>query len=304
VSSVNLDHPTVIGPEEPVLREPLRAKLAKWRKGAVEIFARGPARLLPRAWGDEAAPRSSDTPEELPPDSCTVALDYAVLEDGLNVESILAAYRRGLLLEHHPDRSGWMSPAKREVIAPHELRLGPPLCRLLREGIFSLSFDEDFAGVLAACKATSPAESRLAPALTGALIALHRGGHAHSVEVRTADGALAGGLYGVAVGKVFFAEAKFDHVRRASTIALAVLHHHLNHWGFALRSARWAAPVHMVGRDAFQTLLDVYAVGDYRAGSWTVDPSLDTHAWSRRPRHACRRARNGPLPPLSAVRRA
>jgi len=146
-------------------------------------------------------------------------------------------------------------------------------------------------------------ESRLAPALAHALLSLHQEGHAHSIEVRTADGTLAGGLYGIAIGDVFFAEAKFEHVRKASTVALAVLHHHLSHWGFALRSARWVASargVHMVGRDIFQMLLDAHVGRERRVGHWAVDTALDTYAWSRRPRAACRRARNGPLPPLPA----
>jgi leucyl/phenylalanyl-tRNA---protein transferase len=301
VSSVNLDHSTVIGSDESVSREPLRAKLAKWRRGATEILARGPAYLLPRvAANGESAPRPSESAEEQPPQSCEVVpLDVAALDDGLNVGGILAAYRRGLLVEHHPDRSGWLSPAKREVIAPQELRPGPPLRRLLQEGIFDVSFDEDFAGVLAACKAASPADSRLAPALVAAFMSLHQEGHAHSVEV-TAHGALVGGLYGIAIGQVFFAEAKFERVKKASAVALAVLHHHLSRWGFALRSARWAAPVPVVGRDVFQTLLDAHSACEHRKGRWVIDQALDTYAWSGRPRRACRRARTGPLPPLSA----
>jgi len=302
VSSVNFDHSTIIGPEQSVLREPLRAKLAKWRRGATELLAR-PAQLLPRApMSDEQS--SSDEhspPEELAPASCAVALDPAVLEEGLSAEDFLAAYRRGLLLEHHPDRIGWVSPAKREVIAPQELRLGPPLRRLLREGIFRVSFDEDFAAVLAACEAASPQDSRLAPQLLAALMTLHQQGHAHSIEVRSADGTLAGGLYGIATGKVFFAEAKFERVKKASMVAIAALHHHLSHWGFALRSARWGAQVHMVSRDIFHALLDDHAASEHRSGSWAIDPDLDTYAWSGRPRVACRRARNGPLPPLAVT---
>ncbi|MGE5260594.1 MAG: leucyl/phenylalanyl-tRNA--protein transferase [Actinomycetota bacterium] len=254
-----------------------------------------------QAWrsSDAHALHSSDAPEELTHESCAVALDLAALEEGLSAESILAAYRRGLLLEHHPDRPGWVNPAKREVIAPQELRLGAPLRRLLREGIFRVSFDEDFAAVLAACEEASPQDSRLAPQLLAAFITLHQEGHAHSIEVRTADGTLAGGLYGIVAGNVFFAEAKFEHVKKASMVALTVLHHHLSHWGFALRSARWGAPVHMVSRDIFRALLDIHAASDCCSGPWTIDPGLDTYAWSGRPRVACRRERNGPLPPLS-----
>lgn len=299
VDVIDLDH-TSIDPEPRTLRAPLRAKLAKWRRNAAEILARGPARLLPRAEvSDEGASRASEQIEERPVDPPALA----PIGKGLDGPSILDAYRRGLLAEHHPEQTAWSAPARREAIAPQELRIGSPLRRLLREQIFSVSFDEDFAGVLAQCDAEAPPEARLSPPLAQAFLSLHQEGHAHSIEVRTADGTLAGGLYGIAIGEIFFAEAKFEHVKKASTLALAVLHHHLNHWGFALRSARWATPargVHMVGRDIFQMLLDAHAGREHRAGRWVIDPALDTYAWSGRPRCACRRARNGPLPPLSA----
>lgn len=296
----NLNHSTSIDPEQPAFRGPLRAKLAKWRRTAADMLVGGPARLLPRpAMSDEGAPRQSEPREGLPADSRELTL----VGEGFDMASILAAYRRGLLAEHHPDRTAWLAPAQREAIAPQELRIGSPLRRLLREQIFSVSFDEDFTGVLAQCDSAVLPETRVSPALAEALLILHRAGHAHSIEVRTADGALAGGLYGIAIGEIFFGEAKFEHIRRASTVALAVLHHHLNHWGFALRSARWATPargVHMVGRDIFQMLLDTHAAREHRVGRWAIDPALDTYVWSRRSRFACRRARNGPLPPLSA----
>jgi leucyl/phenylalanyl-tRNA---protein transferase len=303
VSSVNLDHSTTIDSDEPVLHEPLRAKLAKWRKEAVELFVRGPAQLLPRATASkEVAPPSREVPEELPADRCAVPLGFVAAKKDLNAADILAGYRRGLLLEPHADRIGWLSPAKREVMAPQELRLGPPLRRLLREKIFSVGFDEDFAALFAACEAASSQDSRPSPQLAAAVMALHQEGHAHSIEVRNADGTLVGGLYGIAVGKIFFAEAKFEHVKKASTVALAVLHHHLSHWGFAFRSARWAAPVHLVGREVFQALLDIHAASDDRAGPWEILPDLDTYAWSERPRGACRRSRGGPLPLLPVCR--
>ena len=300
VDVINLDHSTSVDSEQRALSAPLRAKLAKWRKTAAEMLARGPARLLPRAAvSDEGAPCSSEQIEERSIDPPALAS----LGEGLDGASILDAYRRGLLAEHHPEQTAWSAPARREAIAPQELRIGSPLRRLLRERIFSVSFDEDFPGVLAQCDADAPPESRLSPPIAQAFLSLHQEGHAHSIEVRSSDGALAGGLYGIAIGEVFFAEAKFEHVKKASTLALAVLHHHLYHWGFALRSARWVTPargVHMVGRDIFQMLLGAHASREHRVGRWAVDLALDTYAWSRRPRFACRRARNGPLPPLSA----
>jgi leucyl/phenylalanyl-tRNA--protein transferase len=300
VDVIDLNHSTSVDLEQRALREPLRAKWAKWRRTAAEMLTRGPARpLLRAAVSDEGASRASEQIATLSVDPPALA----PLAEGLDGSSILDAYRRGLVAEHLPDRTAWLTPARREAIAPQELRIGSPLRRLLREQIFSVSFDEDFAGVLAQCGAGALPESHLSPALAEALLSLHQEGHAHSIEVRNADGTLAGGLYGIAIGEIFFAEAKFERVKKASTLALAVLHHHLNHWGFALRSARWATPargVHMVGRDIFQMLLDAHAGREHRIGRWAIDPALDTYAWSGRPRCACRRARNGPLPPLSA----
>ncbi len=296
---MNLDEATVVEREEPALRSPLRARLAKWGRTAAAALTRAPTRLLPRSASREEGMPCRHEPVAQPvarPISCTSIVE------GLGTQSILDAYRRGLLLEHGPDRIGWLSPARREAIAPQEFRIGSPLRRLLRDRIFNVSFDADFARVVAACDAAAPAEERLNRDLAPALLALHRDGHAHSVEVRSHDGALAGGLYGIAIGGVFFAEAKFEHAKKASAVALAVLHHHLNHWGFVLRSARWspARGVHMVGREIFQILLDAHAMHEHRVGRWTIDPGLDTYAWSGRPRVACRRARNGSLPPLSA----
>ena len=143
-----------------------------------------------------------------------------------------------------------------------------------------------------------------APDLARAFLALHEQGYAHSVEVRAEDGTLVGGLYGIAIGQVFFAEARFDRAKKASMVALAVLHHHLSRWGFALRSARWASPapgasnLHMVGRETFQALLGAHASGEGRLERWSVDATLDTYAWSGRPRFLSRRSRSGPLPRL------
>lgn len=294
---INLDRSTMVEADRSALRAHFRAGLAKLGKAAAAMLSRGSVRPSRRAsaGGEAACPRGQLA---APP----VASQCAHLPPapGLDTQSVLEAYRRGLVLERHPERAGWLSPPRREAIAPQELRIGSPLRRLLRDRVFSVSFDADFAGVIAACEAAAPAEERLAPDLVHALLALHRDGHAHSVEVISPDGALVGGLYGIAVGGMFFIEAKFERTRKASVVALAVLHHHLDHWGFVLRSARWSPPrgVHMVSREIFQMLLDAHAAHERRAGRWVVDSSLDTYAWSVRPRIACRRPRNGSLPPL------
>jgi hypothetical protein len=217
----------------------LRAKLAKWRKGGIEIFERGPTHFLIRATVN-GTPQPSETLEELSPESCDVAtLDVAAIDDGLNVGGILAAYRRGLLVEHHPDRSGWVR-ARRSARSSLHTSSGSALhsgvfCAKESSASASMKISLPYSPRVMQARLLTPVSP---PRLWRAFAALHQEGHAHSVEVLAADGGLVGGLYGVAIGKIFLAEAKFEHVKRASTVALAVLHHHFNHWGFALRSAR------------------------------------------------------------------
>lgn len=308
MSFVNTDHLTTTEPDETAGRPPLRAKLARWGKGAAGVLARGPVRLLPRrAAAEQGAGVSSQRCDDRPPRACAEPVASAIAcersDEGLEIAAIIAAYRRGLLPEHDQGRVTWLSPASREAIAPQELRIGAPLRRLLRERIFRVSLDDDFAAILAACGEASAAEPGHSGDLACAFMALHEEGYAHSVEIRSEDGTLAGGLYGIAIGEVFFAEARFERRKKASAVALAVLHHHLCHWGFALRSARWASPgasnLHMMDCGAFQVLLDAHAHGQGRMGRWAIDPSLDTHAWSHRPRCLSRRSRSGPLPPLA-----
>ena len=300
MSFANAHHLTIAEPEDSAGRGPLRTKLARWGKGAAGRLL--PRRVAPIA-GKAASVRASRSKTFRP----SLALQRHGVERcdvGLEATAIVDAYRRGLLPEHDRNPLTWVSPAKREAIAPQELRIGAPLRRLLREQIFRVSFDQNFGAILAACGEAATAETQGSPDLARAFTALHEQGHAHSVEVRAEDGTLAGGLYGIAVGQVFFAEARFERAKKASTVALAVLHHHLCHWGFALRSARWASPapgasnLHMVDRETFQALLGAHASGEGRVGRWAVDAALDTYAWSGRPRFLSRRSRSGPLPRL------
>jgi len=299
VSFADAHHLTIAEPEDSAGRGPLRTKLARWGKGAAgRLLSRGSAPIA------EKAANPSQPVEDVQAESGAAATGLERCDAGLEATAIVDAYRRGLLPEHDRNPLAWVSPPKREAIAPQELRIGAPLRRLLREQIFRVSFDQNFGAILAACGEAATAETQGSPDLARAFTALHEQGHAHSVEVRAEDGTLAGGLYGIAVGQVFFAEARFERAKKASTVALAVLHHHLCHWGFALRSARWATPapgasnLHMVDREAFQALLGAHASGEGRVGRWAVDAVLDTYAWGGRPRFLSRRSRSGPLPRL------
>jgi leucyl/phenylalanyl-tRNA--protein transferase len=121
------------------------------------------------------------------------------------------------------------------VLFPDELKVSRSLAKTLRNRRYEVRFDSAFDEVIASCAAPRKGEpgTWIGEAMTDAYLALHRLGHAHSVETWI-EGDLAGGLYGVALGRVFFGESMFSHVRDASKIALAALVAHLKSAGFGL----------------------------------------------------------------------
>ncbi len=102
--------------------------------------------------------------------------------------------------------------------------------RLMQTRAYRVSFDEDFAAVIRAC---APG-----PDVVESFTALHEAGHAHSVEVRDRSGRLAGGLYGVSVGRAFFTEKMFSRERDAANVGFVTLSCHLQHWGYAVNDGK------------------------------------------------------------------
>lgn len=140
----------------------------------------------------------------------------------LTVPQLLAAYRAGIF--PWPVAQGlvtWWSPDPRAVLPLDGLHISASLGRTLRRQRMSITTNLRFADVVAGC-ADRP-ETWITPDLARAYGALHRAGYAHSIEVADRTGALAGGLYGVAVGACFSAESMFHHVTDASKIALVAL---------------------------------------------------------------------------------
>jgi leucyl/phenylalanyl-tRNA---protein transferase len=118
----------------------------------------------------------------------------------------------------------WWSPDPRAVLFPDEFRCSRSLAKTLRNGGFSTAIDRDFAAVIDGCAAprtTSPG-TWITSEMRAAYLELHRLGHAHSIEAWR-HGTLAGGLYGVRLGGVFFGESMFSAARDASKVALAHL---------------------------------------------------------------------------------
>jgi len=145
----------------------------------------------------------------------------------LSPERLLAAYRRGIFPWFGPgDPILWWSPDPRMVLFPAEFRLSQSLRKTLRRHAYEIRTDTVFAQVMRACAAPRDGEGGggtwILEEMIAAYGALHRQGHAHSVEVWM-DGELAGGLYGVHIGAMFFGESMFSRRRDASKIALAHL---------------------------------------------------------------------------------
>jgi leucyl/phenylalanyl-tRNA--protein transferase len=162
------------------------------------------------------------------PDPRRAGADGLLASGGdLEPATLVAAYRRGIF----PWPAGgvdllWWSPDPRAIIPIDGLHVSRRLGRTLRQQRFRVTIDADFSGVVAACADRGDDATWITPALRAAYERLHGLGWAHSVEVWTLDGALAGGLYGVALGGLFAAESMFHRATDASKVALAALVQH------------------------------------------------------------------------------
>jgi leucyl/phenylalanyl-tRNA--protein transferase len=163
----------------------------------------------------------------------------------LSVPRLLAAYRRGIFPWYSAGEPIlWWSLDPRCVLEVHQLRVPRSLAKRVRRGDYEIRFDTAFSEVVARC-ATVPrpgqSDTWITPEVAAAYGALHEAGAAHSVEAWH-DGALVGGLYGVAVGGVFCGESMFADADDASKVAFVTLVRHLQVWDFALVDAQMSTP--------------------------------------------------------------
>lgn len=154
----------------------------------------------------------------------------------LSPQRLLDAYSRGIFPWFGDDEPIlWWSPDPRMVLFPPELKVSRSLGKTLKKGGFEVRTDTAFRAVMEAC--AEPREGQagtwIVPAIIDAYCRLHDLGLAHSVETWI-DGELAGGLYGVALGKMFYGESMFSRRTDASKIAFARLARQLEHWGFGM----------------------------------------------------------------------
>jgi leucyl/phenylalanyl-tRNA---protein transferase len=154
----------------------------------------------------------------------------------LSVDRLLDAYKHGIFpWFNEGEPLLWWCPDPRMVLEPRELHVSKSLRKRIRAKAFDIRVDTDFVAVMSACgQIRQDAEGTwISPEMIDAYTELHRRGFAHSVEA-WADGELAGGLYGVAIGRMFFGESMFARRPDASKVALAHLAHQLDAWGFEM----------------------------------------------------------------------
>jgi leucyl/phenylalanyl-tRNA--protein transferase len=180
-----------------------------------------------------------DSPDIYFPD-----VEHALLEpDGLlavggdlEPERLLYAYRNGIFPWYGPDQPIlWWSPDPRLVLFPGQLHISRSLARTLRRRHFTVTLDTAFEQVISECAAPRPGQAGtwITPEMQAAYIRMHKLGHAHSVECWQ-QGRLVGGLYGLAMGRVFFGESMFTRVANASKVGFVTLVRQLQRWDYRL----------------------------------------------------------------------
>jgi len=183
----------------------------------------------------------------------------------LSPQRLLIAYERGIFPWYSEDTPIlWWSPDPRLVLFPNELKVSKSLQRVIKKGIFRVTYDLAFREVMQCC-ATAPRSNQEAgtwimPEMIDAYHRLHQLGHAHSIE-SWHEGELVGGLYGVALGRIFFGESMFALKTDASKVAFVHLMRRLYRWGFELVDCQ-VTTAHLqrfgareIARERFLTLL-------------------------------------------------
>jgi leucyl/phenylalanyl-tRNA--protein transferase len=156
------------------------------------------------------------------PDPAVAEGDIVAIGGNLSPGMLLSAYRQGIFPWYNSgDPILWQSPDPRFVIFPEKLHISASMRKLLKRGDYAVSFDRDFAGVIAGCAETErPGQEGtwITEDIIAAYTVRHRLGWAHSAEAYR-DGELAGGCYGIYLGRVFCGESMFARKPNASKAA-------------------------------------------------------------------------------------
>ncbi len=180
----------------------------------------------------------NDPGQSFPPISSALSKPDGLLAVGgcLSKARLLNAYRLGIFPWNSADEPIlWWSPDPRLVLFPDSLVISRSLAKTLRKQMFTITFDRVFAEVVKKCSMPRKEESGtwITPEIYQAYNDLHQSGYAHSAEAWF-NGELVGGLYGIAMGRVFFGESMFFSKTDASKVVFVSLVKQLKHWGYKL----------------------------------------------------------------------
>lgn len=197
----------------------------------------------------------------------------------LSIKRLLLAYRLGIFpwySEGEPIL--WWSPEPRLVLYPDELKISRSLNKVINKGVFKVTMDRAFEDVISECarvRLEAQEGTWIVDDMVSAYCRLHAAGFAHSVEAWQEE-RLAGGLYGVSLGKCFFGESMFTRVTNASKVALVALVNHLKTLHFALIDCQ-IATAHLkrfgareISRARYLEELDEALIAPTLRGSWTL----------------------------------
>ncbi len=175
-------------------------------------------------------------PEVFPDTSYALTEPDGLLALGgdLTLKRLTCAYQKGIFPWYSEGQPiMWWSPDPRSVLMPDKIHISRSLRKTLKQDWFTVTFDQDFANVISNCASTRDEGTWITSEMQQAYIDLHYTGFAHSVEVWV-ENKLVGGLYGIALDKVFFGESMFSTKSNVSKIALVKLCQKLNDDGFKM----------------------------------------------------------------------
>ncbi len=217
---------------------------------------------------------------EFPPVHLARSDGLLAMGGDLSLKRLLLAYRMGIFpWFSHREPILWWSPDPRLILFPRELKTSRRLQRTIRQAHFQVTMDHAFEAVICGCADALRKNSRgtwIVGEMIKAYCRLHESGHAHSVEAWY-EGELAGGAYGIAIGRVFFGESMFTRVSNASKVAFVKLVAHLDVQGFDMIDCQMTTRhlLHFgareVPRSVFLKKLEKSVASPVRPGKWKLE---------------------------------
>jgi leucyl/phenylalanyl-tRNA---protein transferase len=180
------------------------------------------------------------------------------MRDVLAPDVLLNAYAQGAFPmgdNRRPGKIDWYSPDPRAILPPDRFHVSRSLLKTTRQGGYQLVINQDFAATVSGCAAR--AETWITEPIAAAYQRLHDLGWAHSAEVRGPDGQLAGGMYGIAIGRAFFGESMFSDRTGGSKMALGAMISVLKDAGFTLFDTQFLTD-HLASLGAIEITRNAY----------------------------------------------